>query len=53
MVFNSDLITGLLTMQALVLAVLVSCWPSFSSSCKQFMFLWPGAKPYSMFLASF
>jgi hypothetical protein len=23
------------------------------SSCKQFTFLWPGVKPYSMFLASF
>jgi hypothetical protein len=34
------------------LTVLVSCCPS-SSSCRQFTFLWPGAKSCSIFLMSF
>jgi hypothetical protein len=52
LVLHSGSIAALFTMVASVLFVLLSCRPS-AFYCKQFTFLWPGAKSCFMFLVSF
>jgi hypothetical protein len=49
----SGSIVGLLVKASQLLIALVSLPLSVFSSCKQFIFLWPGAKPCSMFLVAF
>jgi hypothetical protein len=53
LVSHSGLIASLLAKVSPLFVAFVPLWLSLFSSCKQFIFLWPGGKPCSMFLASF